>query len=127
MMSCKWMEKAIRDHKLAKLALKEGLYDESAFHSQQAAEKALKALLTALGIQPPKTHEIDILLVLLQKKGVNIEPILHARTLTRYAVEARYSDFGEEPSPEEAEEALRTAEKVVEWAKKELTRRGVKC
>jgi HEPN domain-containing protein len=35
------------------------------FHAQQAAEKALKAVLIAKGIPPPKTHNIRILLDLL--------------------------------------------------------------
>ena len=59
---CMWLEKAMRDLRAAQLLLDEELYDEAAFHSQQAAEKALKALLVALRIRPPKTHSLEHLL-----------------------------------------------------------------
>ena len=50
--ACEWLRKALNDLKIANILLKEGFPDESAFHSQQAVEKALKALLVANQIQP---------------------------------------------------------------------------
>ena len=47
--------------------------------------------------------------------------------LTPYAVEARYPDFEEEPTPEEAREALRLAWTVVEWVKGKLREAGAEC
>ena len=46
---CKWLGKAWKDLKWAENMLVGGDADYSAFHSQQAAEKALKALIVALG------------------------------------------------------------------------------
>ena len=120
------MVKAINDLKAATILLAEGLPNESAFHSQQAVEKALKALIVALGTKPPKTHRIEKLLELLEDK-VDIkwayEQDLPA--LTFYAVEARY------PGPpvvvEEAREALRIAREAVEWIRERLRERGVEC
>ncbi len=99
----------------------------SVFHSQQAAEKALKAVLPAVGVQPPKTHIIEHLLMLLRGKEVDVGPVMEASRLTDYAVEARYPDFEDEPSEEEALEALETARRVVDWAKNQLSRLGVNC
>jgi HEPN domain-containing protein len=62
---CEWMKKAHKDLKAARILQQEGLYEEVAFHAQQAAEKALKALLIANGVRPPKTHSIEQLLSLL--------------------------------------------------------------
>jgi len=62
--ACEWLQKARRDIRVAELALGEDLYDEVAFHAQQAAEKALKAVLVALGARPPRTHSLERLLAL---------------------------------------------------------------
>jgi len=122
---CRWIKKAERDLKLAELALKINYYEESAFHSQQAAEKALKAILTSLNLRPPKTHDLDILLNILERKKIEVPAREEISSLTAYAVEARY------PGPpiigEEAEYALNMAGKIVKWAKEELKRRGIKC
>ena len=127
--ACRWMRKSVNDLEVAELILENGYPGESTFHSQQAAEKALKALLVALGVQPPRSHNIRYLLRILEENGVDttLPGRAGAERLTAYAVEARYPDFGEEPTPEEALEALETARKVVEWAKERLREIGVTC
>ena len=111
---------------MAELAISEELYDEAAFHCQQAAEKALKALLVAYRIKPPKTHSLERLLVLLRDR-VDVawayEEDLPA--LTYYAVEARYP--GPPVSEEEALAALRLARKTLEWVKVRLEEIGIRC
>ena len=60
------------------------------FHCQQAAEKAIKAVILARGVQKiPKSHE---LVFLLEQLGVTIEERLldFADSLTQYAVKVRY-------------------------------------
>ena len=125
-LACEWLRKAHNDLKAAKLLLEEGLYDESAFHAQQATEKALKALLIAYRIEPPKTHNIARLLSLLKSKvDVSWAYQEDLPALTYYAVEIRY------PAPpitrEEALEAFETARRAVEWAENQLSRLGVNC
>jgi len=128
-LACAWMKYALRDLRAAKTLLQETLWAESTFHAQQAAEKALKAVLTALGTRPPRTHNIKRLVMELKSAGVDTGEIEDAEvySLTQYAVEARYPDFEEEPSPEEAREALRLAERTVEWAQWRLREMGVEC
>ena len=126
--TCRWLEKAVGDLRAAQLLLQEEP-DYSSFHSQQAAEKALKAVLVALGVRPPKTHSLELLAELIARQGISIENLnSHGlETLSGYAVEARYPDFGEEPTPEEAREALEAAKRVVEWAKEKLREMGIEC
>jgi len=125
--ACKWLSYAERDVKRAKVMLRENDPGASTFFSQQAAEKALKAILVSHGINPPRTHSIEYLLDMVRGLGVNVSGLEEAEILTDYAVESRYPDFGEEPSEEEAERALTIAEMVVSFAKDYLARRGLKC
>ena len=101
--------------------------DYSAFHSQQAAEKALKALLVALGERPPRTHNIGLLLDRLKDHGFDTSPVHKARILTDYAVEARYPDFEEIVTADEAKGALELGKAVVRWVREQLSRLGVNC
>ncbi len=123
--ACRWMEKARKDLRVAEKLLDEP--DYSAFLSQQAAEKALKALIIALGKNPPRTHNIGRLLIEIEEGGINTREVVDAKVLTDYAVETRYPDFEEEVTEEEAEEALALAKKVVEWAGERLGEKGVEC
>lgn len=125
-MTCLWIKKAREDLMVAENELGNVTW-ASTFHAQQAAEKALKALLIALHTKPPRTHEIEHLLYLLQEKGLDTSEITEAAKLTDYAVEVRYPDFEEEPSEEEAIEALNLAKKVVGWVKENLRGMGIEC
>ena len=54
-----WLTKAKTDLALAKVILKKGPDLEpwaAGFHAQQAAEKSMKAVLVAEGIEPPRDH-----------------------------------------------------------------------
>ncbi len=53
MTPCKWIRKAVGDLVVAEDEA-EKIAWASVFHSQQAVEKALKALLASIGVQPPK-------------------------------------------------------------------------
>ena len=124
--ACEWLRKAQNDLRASKLLFHEGLLDESTFHSQQASEKALKAMITSLKKHPPKTHSIERLLAMIENKvDVSWAYEENLPALTYYAVEIRY------PAPpvsmEEAEEALRIAEKTVGWVKEMLKELGIEC
>ena len=125
---CRWMHRAIDDLEIAEEII-QGHPGGSTFHSQQAAEKALKALLILLGTRSPKTHRIELLLQLIDRAGIDTGDVRRHRPerLSNYAVEVRYPDFGEEPSLDEAIEALKTAKSVVEWVGDQLRRLGVEC
>ncbi|GAB4421631.1 MAG: hypothetical protein Fur0044_19210 [Anaerolineae bacterium] len=89
------------------------------FHAQQCAEKYLKAILVAKGQAFPKTHDLAALSDLCDQNGVII-PISQdlLQRLTAYAVQVRYP--GDDPSPDEARAALKTAQTVRNFARKLL-------
>ena len=102
-----WVEYAEEDFTMAKSALRRNkpLTISSCFHSQQCAEKYLKAMLVAKETEFPKTHDLLILDGLCNKAN-----ILTGYTkeelgrLSGYAVHTRYP--GNQPALEDAKEAL---------------------
>ncbi|MEW6285237.1 MAG: HEPN domain-containing protein [Chloroflexota bacterium] len=106
----KWVEYAEEDLILAKSALRRNkpLPIGACFHSQQCAEKYFKAILVSRDIEFPKTHDLLILNTLCTDAG-----ILTGFTkedlgrLSGYAVRTRYP--GNQPTPDEAKEALEIA------------------
>jgi len=66
------------------------------FHIQQAAEKVLKMWLEILGANYPKTHDLSLLLGLLEDRGEDVERLWSLVELIPFAVEFRYSIFEED-------------------------------
>ncbi|MCP9819393.1 HEPN domain-containing protein [Synechococcus sp. Cruz-9H2] len=60
------------------------------FWLQQAVEKALKAWYLQLGGDPPLTHDLRRLLLLLEAEGVATAKLQPLAQLTVYAVQFRY-------------------------------------
>jgi hypothetical protein len=67
------------------------------FHAQQAAEKALKAWLTILGIDFPRTHDLSLLIHELDGGGVEVTSLWELLTLNPFAVQLRYEILDDEP------------------------------
>lgn len=110
-----WIHKAQTDITLAEhlVAETESFWSPIAFHSQQAAEKYLKALLVWNDIGFPKTHDLGKLLKLMEEFNSELAAELHeAAFLTPYGVEVRYPADRPEASPEDARNALALARKV---------------
>jgi HEPN domain-containing protein len=100
---------------------KEGFWEDLCFDAQQAAEKAIKAVLVRRGVAFPKTHDIRSLLSLLSKAGETIpSEIAEADNLTDYATDTRYPGNPEPVSEEECSRAVALAERVVRWAEDKI-------
>ncbi|MGE5127796.1 MAG: HEPN domain-containing protein [Betaproteobacteria bacterium] len=98
------------------------LYEDLCFDAQQAAEKALKAVLVAKGVRVPRTHAIAELLTLAQMAHVSIPAHVRSATLlTPYAVEARYPGVWEEVTAGDYEQALHVAGQVLAWAEEQVS------
>ena len=85
----------------------------------------MKALLVAHGRRPPKTHDIDVLILHLEdvgEKGLWSEDL---SALTAYSVEARYP--GLPVTREEAEHALIVARRTFFEVQERLRRLGIDC
>ncbi len=99
-----------------------GVYIEDlCFDAQQAAEKAVKALLVAHKVEFPYVHDLAHLVSLLEGSGVVIpEAIRRAEELTPYAVLGRYPSTLRPLTEYDRERALEIAEAVVRWVEEQL-------
>ena len=116
-----WLRRAERDLLAADRALtgEPPLGDAAVYHAQQAAEKALKALLAGYGHPVPRTHDLVALLSQCSAIQPGLAQLLPAaETLTPYAVLFRYPGGPMEPESEEAREAIDLAVSVVEAARR---------
>ena len=113
-----WLQRARSDLRLGRVAMNARgvLPEDAAFHAQQCAEKALKALLLHRGISFPKTHVIEVLLDLLKAQGTSIpKGIDEAFELSEYAVQTRYPGEWEPVTKTEARRAVERAALVLAW------------
>jgi len=113
-----------------------GVYlEDLCYDAQQAAEKAIKALLIHLRVRYPYTHDLAQLLTLIEQSGQSVPgdikrsaalsdyavetrypgDIKRSAALSDYAVETRYPGLAEPVTDEEYHEAVTMAEKVVVW------------
>lgn len=119
-LAVRWLSKARTDLALATVILERGPDMDpwvGCFHAQQAAEKALKALLVARGVEPPHTHDLGALAAVMPDDLVLAVSEDDLGDLTTYATGPRYVfDAGtetEEPSWAEAELAVVVADRIL--------------
>jgi HEPN domain-containing protein len=114
-----WLRHAASDLHLARIALPDPdvLRNQIAFHAQQTAEKALKAVLVARDVRFPRTHDLEALIEIVQLAGVPW-PFAPAKigALSPFAVETRYPSGLAQITDAEAIEAVEIAATVLRWA-----------
>jgi len=116
-----WLNRARSNLARAKASIPEAYREDLCFDAQQAAEKAIKALLINFGVEFPYVHDIAQLLTVLEKAGRTIpEPIREAAKLTRFAVSTRYPGIASSINRGEYEEALRLAEETLRWVQEQI-------
>lgn len=90
------------------------------FHAQQAVEKALKAVCCGLDIEPPRTHDLELIKELIGRAGCELPGYLdQIAELSPFAVEFRYGD----PTEDELLDRPATVElvgHVVDWCRNQL-------
>lgn len=95
--------------------------EDLCFDAQQAAEKAIKAVLVKKRVDFPYVHDIAFLLTLVEQTGVQVpDPVRGAEDLTRYAVVTRYPGLTEPVTDSHYRDAVAGAEAVLRWAEKEI-------
>jgi HEPN domain-containing protein len=110
-----WLRKAAEDLRGAEvdLAADPPLTGDAAFHCQQAAEKALKGLLTWHDIPFRKTHDLAEIGLQCARLDVSFEAVCRrAERLTVFAWIFRYPGDVQEPPVEEVSDALALAREV---------------
>lgn len=101
---------------LEKLATDSAMADSVVgFHAQQAAEKALKAVLAALGDDFPWTHDLRYLVERLEAAEDPLpESLKDIGVLAPWAVEFRYGETIDDPL--DRSKARRLVREVIAWA-----------
>jgi HEPN domain-containing protein len=117
-----WIEKAEEDYRMVQIAMRQRqarVYNSACFHSQQCAEKYLKAFLVRQSVPFRKTHDLTELLRLC----LPVEPTFQlidgeVKTLYPYASNFRYP--GANATKEEARDAAAAVQKVREFVRSRL-------
>jgi HEPN domain-containing protein len=123
----RWLEYARQDIATVERMLQEEefVFRHACFWSQQAAEKALKAIFIYLQIDYPWRHDLDALRSLLPDDWSVKHQKADLSRLTEWAVEARYPGEWDEASFEDAQWAYRQAKVIVESVRAEFRQRGI--
>ncbi|MDI6809840.1 MAG: HEPN domain-containing protein [Candidatus Eisenbacteria bacterium] len=118
-----WLAKADNDLRGAEvdLAADPPLVEDALFHCQQAAEKAMKAFLTAHDTTFRKTHDLDELASACEQIDASLRDALNpTRDLTVFAWEFRYPGSDEAPPEAEAHDSLILARSAVDAIRERL-------
>ena len=116
------MNVAKKDLKASKfLSTDDDVYVEGVcFHSQQCAEKALKAFLDLNGVRYPFIHDLERLCLDCKNIDNTFSEIFnHCLILNNYSAQSRYIDDSEVPI-EEMYEAIKLAEEVYNFVKAKI-------
>jgi HEPN domain-containing protein len=81
--------------------------------AHQAAEKAIKALLVARDVDPPKLHDLDRLVAQLPEADAIVFDSLDLPELTRWAIEGRYPADLDEATSADAASSIALARSVM--------------
>ena len=122
----KWFAQALRDLRTAENSLNSGDYYACAFWSQQAVEKALKALLISRG-RVVRGHDlVELGYIIRDELRMDVSRIMdNLRELTTHYITARYPDAANSVPYEiytegMARRILEKAREVVEWVRQSL-------
>lgn len=77
--------------------------------AQQAAEKAVKALLVAADVDPPRSHDLLRLVRMLPAARASELLDIDLEELTRWAIEGRYPEDLDEAIADDADRAVALA------------------
>jgi HEPN domain-containing protein len=115
----RWLSKARTDLTVALVVLEQGPDMDPwvcGFHAQQAAEKALKAVLVAQGAEPPFIHNLVALQALMPRDLELGTPVAELADLSAAARGTRYvtdADGSEDPTWDEAERLVVVAGRIL--------------
>ena len=122
------IKKAVDRLDILELLMKKGAYSDVVREAQEIVELALKGMLRAVGIEPPKYHDVGSLLLEHKNKyskdiAVHLEKIADiSKRLRKERELAFYGDIDFIPTEEykrkDGQEALKNAEFVVSIAQK---------
>ena len=119
--SADWIAQAERDLEAARSQAHAGFHEWACFISQQAAEKAVKAVLQRWGAESWGHSVVKLLEALSERAKVGSSVQSAARTLDKYYVPARYPNGYAEGIPgdyitgEDAADATECADEIIRF------------
>ncbi len=117
-----WLQRAASNLAIARTGQQENVVlEDLCFEAQQAAEKALKALLLYHGVEPPRTHAFTLLLMRLMDYQDIPQPIREVVELSDYAVQMRYPGDYHPVSDAEYTRAVELAARVIDWVTAQIS------
>lgn len=112
-----WLNRAKSNLRRARERIPGVYLEDMCYDAQQAAEKAVKALMIRRELDFPFVHDLDRLISLLEEDGEVIpDEVRQVGQLTKYAIVGRYPHEHRPVSEDDFKEALALAEVVVRWA-----------
>ncbi len=117
-----WLKIAQEDLQAAKALLKIELFSTVTYHTQQSAEKALKAYLVWKKQPIIKTHDLIQLIELCMKFDRGFEKIfMAANTLNPYSTKFRYPSEQDIPDVDDAKAAIKLAKTILMFVTKKIS------
>jgi len=126
--SIDWFRQGIRDLEAARLMVKQGFYEWACFLSQQASEKAVKAVLIRLGFEPFGHSVAGLLQEISKRFKVPNELIDRAKELDKAYIPTRYPNAHPEGAPfqlyteVEARRLIEHAERITKYCEDILSK-----
>jgi HEPN domain-containing protein/predicted nucleotidyltransferase len=129
------MEQAYYDLEIANISMVNGFHEWAAYQAEQAAEKALKAVIVSVGWRPPKMHKLGMLFGMCNQASEKFRTtIFNFKHLESFTFISRYPFLipGKDKSPHnlishpEAANALEEAQDIVDKIKGILSLPGKK-
>ena len=116
-----WLRRARSNLAIARMDKREDvMLEDLCFEAQQAAEKALKALLIDLSGDYPRTHAFTLLLTRLEAYLTVPRAVREVIELSDYAVQLRYPGDYHPVSEEEYQRAVVLAARVLRWVESQI-------
>lgn len=119
--SSDWFRQAKRDIETAKILLKDRFFEWACFITQQASEKAIKAVYQKLGAEGWGHSVSNLLRGLIEKIEVSEDLINRAKSLDRFYILARYPSGWPSGIPaeyitrEDTQDAINNSEKILQF------------
>nr|WP_276321752.1 HEPN domain-containing protein [Saccharolobus shibatae] len=112
---------------VARILIEGGKYFASAFYSQQAVEKALKAFILFIGKDPGKTHSLTELLSIIENEGFEIPQKIKEdiMVISPHFIISRYPDAANGIPAKQYNKTIsidiyNRSKEVIEWLKESL-------
>ena len=115
-----WLIKAMNDLKSAEKLIEgdEPILDTAIYHTQQCAEKALKAYISYKQQPVIKTHDLELLVEISSSFDKSFNALYEdTEILNPYDTEFRYPDTILEPDMEDVRDAIEKAKNVLSFVK----------